>query len=167
MITSEFSVFDLVTMVAVLVLAVLYMTILLKLKPSTENKDQHKKDSLPEKRKLPPNGLVFVNSLKTKEKTSPQQRSQNQISSQKIQRPITKTIRNSTSRDKSQATPKLEVSIEKQPSGLHCAHHFGYLRKLPKNTPIPRECLGCPQVVECMITLRDEKKLVKDNVTKS
>ena len=165
MITSEFSIFDLVTMVAVLVLSVLYITILLKLKPSTENEDQHKKDSLTEKREPPPNGLIFVNSLKTKEKATPPQRTQTQINSQKIRRPLTKTARPSAPLDKSQEAPKLVVSVENRSSDSHCVHHFGYLRKLPKNTPIPSECLGCPQVVECMTTLNVAEKLVKSHVT--
>ena len=166
MITSEFSIFDLVTMVAVLVLAVLYVTILLKLKPSTENEDKHKKDLLAKKQEPPPDGLIFVNSLKTKEKAKPPQRTQTPISPQKIRQPLTKTARPSAPPDKNQEAPKPMV-VESRSSNSHCVHHFGYLRELPKNTPIPSECLGCPQVVECMTTLKVDKKLVKDYVTKS
>lgn len=165
MITSEFSIFDLVTMVAVLVLAVLYVTVLIKLKPSTENKDQRKKDLLAKKREPPPNGLIFVNSLKTKEKATPPQRTQTQISPQKIRHPLTKTARPSAPPAKSQEASQLVVSVENQSSNSHCLHHFCYLRTLPKNTPIPSECLGCPRVVECMTTLNIEKKLVKGHVT--
>jgi Ca2+/Na+ antiporter len=168
MITAEFSVFDLVTMVAVLVLAVLYVTLLLKLKPSTENNDHHKKDFLHEKRGPPPNGLIFVNSLKTKEKTTPPQRTQTPINSQKIRHPFIKTMHPSLPQDKNQETPEhVVVRAENPSSDLHCAHHFGYLIELPKNTPIPSECLGCPQVVECMTTLKVQKKLVKSHVANS
>ncbi len=31
-----------------------------------------------------------------------------------------------------------------------CVHSFGYLKDLPKNTPVPDECFGCPQVMSCM-----------------
>lgn len=31
-----------------------------------------------------------------------------------------------------------------------CHHEFGFLYDLPKNTPIPDECFGCPQIVECL-----------------
>jgi len=31
-----------------------------------------------------------------------------------------------------------------------CEHFFGYLRKRPKNTPIPDECLTCSKMVECL-----------------
>ena len=31
-----------------------------------------------------------------------------------------------------------------------CVHQFGYLKSMPKNTPIPDECFGCPKVLRCM-----------------
>ena len=31
-----------------------------------------------------------------------------------------------------------------------CAHHLGYLKRRPKNTPIPEECLTCSKMIECM-----------------
>jgi len=31
-----------------------------------------------------------------------------------------------------------------------CSHFFGYLRKIPRNTPLPDECFSCPQMVECL-----------------
>jgi len=30
-----------------------------------------------------------------------------------------------------------------------CTFKFGYLKSLPKNKPIPDECFGCPQILEC------------------
>ena len=31
-----------------------------------------------------------------------------------------------------------------------CAHHLGYLKRRPKNTPIPEECLTCSKMIDCM-----------------
>jgi len=31
-----------------------------------------------------------------------------------------------------------------------CAHHFGYLKARPKDSPIPDECLLCTEVMKCM-----------------
>jgi hypothetical protein len=48
---------------------------------------------------------------------------------------------------------KLKFQGEKKPSGKDkrdCPHFFGYVRNLPKNTPIPDDCLGCPWIVECL-----------------
>ncbi len=30
-----------------------------------------------------------------------------------------------------------------------CRYRFGYLRTLPKNAPIPDECLSCDKIIEC------------------
>jgi hypothetical protein len=30
-----------------------------------------------------------------------------------------------------------------------CTFKLGYLKSLPKNKPIPDECFGCPQILEC------------------
>lgn len=47
----------------------------------------------------------------------------------------------------------LRFQSEKKPShkeARDCPHFFGYVRNLPKNTPIPDDCLGCPWIVECL-----------------
>lgn len=152
-------------MTAIVVLAILYVTILLKLKPSTENKEHPKKDLVAEKQEPPPNGLIFVNTLKTKETTTPPQRTQTQINPQTTRHPLTKTAHPAAPQNKNQEMPKHVARPENRSPNTHCVHHFGYLRKLPRNTPIPSECLGCPQVVECLTTLKVAKKLVKSHVT--
>jgi DNA-directed RNA polymerase subunit RPC12/RpoP len=35
-------------------------------------------------------------------------------------------------------------------AGASCKHFLGYLRKRPKNTPIPDECLTCERMIECL-----------------
>lgn len=34
---------------------------------------------------------------------------------------------------------------------LKCQHFFGYLKKRPKNMPVPDTCLTCDKMVECLI----------------
>jgi hypothetical protein len=48
--------------------------------------------------------------------------------------------------------PKVQVQEEKKPvpSFRDCSHFFGFVKSLPKNTPIPDECLGCPWIVQCL-----------------
>jgi hypothetical protein len=36
-----------------------------------------------------------------------------------------------------------------------CPHKFGYLKSLRKNAPIPDECFGCPQILECLMTRKN------------
>ena len=42
---------------------------------------------------------------------------------------------------------------EKGTSG--CPHDFGYLASLPEDVPIPRECLVCPKVLDCVMKTND------------
>lgn len=37
-------------------------------------------------------------------------------------------------------------------SPAKCAHYLGFLNALPKDAPIPDECLICPKVLQCNIT---------------
>ena len=41
----------------------------------------------------------------------------------------------------------------KKEAAPECKHQFGYLRTLPKNVPIPTECLGCDRIIECRHSL--------------
>lgn len=42
-------------------------------------------------------------------------------------------------------------SLPKRPqtSSQECPHHFGYLKKLPKEVSIPDECFRCPRMTNC------------------
>ena len=39
---------------------------------------------------------------------------------------------------------------DKMEEAVACAHHLGYLKRRPKNTPIPEECLTCAKMIDCM-----------------
>jgi uncharacterized Zn-finger protein len=39
-------------------------------------------------------------------------------------------------------------------SPAKCAHYYGFLTALPKDAPIPDECLICPKVLQCNIKRR-------------
>ena len=52
--------------------------------------------------------------------------------------------------EKSKKDEPLVKPIEKEEKGSSkCPHRFGYLIKLPKNAPIPEECLTCQKLLEC------------------
>lgn len=164
----EFSITNLVVMGAIAFLAVFYVGVLLKLKPSTEKKDPYKKGVLPKKQELPSdNGPLFVETLETGEKNASHQRAQNEINLQKVRPPFIKPTSLSVLQDNSSKPPERVVISKAQSLNSHCVHHFGYLTELPKNTAIPTECLGCARAVECMTMLKVEKKVVKNHVTKS
>ncbi|MCX8153257.1 MAG: hypothetical protein N3E52_02350 [Candidatus Bathyarchaeota archaeon] len=39
---------------------------------------------------------------------------------------------------------------DKNADSITCAHHMGYLRQRPRNTPIPEECFICAKMIDCM-----------------
>lgn len=58
--------------------------------------------------------------------------------------------------EKERKDEKVPVSasqkVLKEPAkvGGGCPHFFGFLRKRPKNMPIPDECLTCNRMIECL-----------------
>ena len=36
-------------------------------------------------------------------------------------------------------------------SPAKCVHYFGFLNSIPKDAPVPDECLICPKVLQCTI----------------
>jgi DNA-directed RNA polymerase subunit RPC12/RpoP len=48
--------------------------------------------------------------------------------------------------------PEVEPHADEPKTGSDdtCKHEFGYLKKRPKNEPIPEECLICKKTIECL-----------------
>jgi len=46
--------------------------------------------------------------------------------------------------------PKTSSPTQPNAESHNCAHEFGYLKDLPRNTPVPDECFGCPKVMQCL-----------------
>jgi DNA-directed RNA polymerase subunit RPC12/RpoP len=46
-------------------------------------------------------------------------------------------------REAKRVTVKLEESV-------NCNHFIGYLKKRPKDSPFPEECLTCSKMIECL-----------------
>jgi len=167
MFPSELSTIDIALLIAITVLIILYVTLLLRLRPSAKptletptKKETHIEDEtrpkkpertitphqtirqeLSEKPKTPEKIVVSVD--KQREPKEPQ--AQTEIE-EEPQKPF-----------KFLEAPKVEeedFSVEppELPSTrpAECPHYYGYLKKLPKNVPIPDECLGCLKIVECL-----------------
>jgi len=45
----------------------------------------------------------------------------------------------------------IENAAAKLESNMECKNFFGYLKKRPKSTPIPDECLTCDKMIDCLI----------------
>jgi len=48
-------------------------------------------------------------------------------------------------RDVKKPSTKLENNVK-------CKHFLGYLKKRPKDTPFPNECLTCDKMIECLLS---------------
>ena len=67
---------------------------------------------------------------------------------------LTKVAEKRSSKSERETSPLIEkvkkaTAIEE--SGVKCMHFPGYLKKRPKNSPIPDECLICGKMVECLV----------------
>jgi DNA-directed RNA polymerase subunit RPC12/RpoP len=96
---------------------------------------------------------------------------------EEFQKPLLATISSTASAQKYFACPrcltkldivkesKVEEKREEQPSAKEkakareafskleeakCSHFLGYLKKRPRNTPIPDDCLTCEKMIECL-----------------
>jgi len=43
-----------------------------------------------------------------------------------------------------------ETEEPEEPTAPKCTHDIGYLKKRPKGTSIPDECLVCPKMIQCL-----------------
>ena len=60
-------------------------------------------------------------------------------------------LKMSTSKDSSVVLGKKQKKIESPEQLTGCPHYFGYLKKRPKNTPIPDTCLTCQKMIQCLL----------------
>jgi len=45
----------------------------------------------------------------------------------------------------------VEASETNKTGPQNCPHYLGYLKGRARNTPIPNECLTCPETIKCML----------------
>ncbi len=166
MLSFEFSAFDLVLSIGVIVLIVLFVTTLVKLNPSGENKGSKKVNAYEEEELTTPTQDFSQLDRAGLPQTFPQ--GAERTTSEKLQ-PASQVIVGAAAGGYSQESleqpsksygfrePPKNKSQEAKPApkgseDKDCLHFFGYLGGLPKNTPIPGECFGCQRIVDCLIT---------------
>ena len=51
-----------------------------------------------------------------------------------------------------EAVEELDANVAEDEGRVEagCLHQLGYLKRRPKNTPIPEECLTCSKMIDCM-----------------
>lgn len=80
--------------------------------------------------------------------------SQKQVQPRKKSELPIKSHKESLEKPKTPSKNAREKLSETAPSTNNekCLHHFGYLKNLPKNTPVPDECYGCLQMMRCLFS---------------
>ena len=133
-------------LVAITVIIILYVTLLLRLKPPTETTIKRPPKKEPST-KEPVKPLATQPELSVEEQKSPKRPTVPGKTKSAILVEISETP------EKPSEHIEAPESTEETPASARppeCPHYFGYLKKLPKNAQIPDECLGCPRLVECI-----------------
>ncbi len=161
----EFSVYDVILIAGVFVLIVLYVALLIYLKPSlrTEKPKDARLETTTQARTPPNQAEEFVEpALKPITAIEPEEYAEEMLESTGLSEAPAEV---EPSEEPRPVLPKEAPKIEKvitdeveepprqrgPPGPPGCTHYFGYLTEIPKNTPIPDGCLGCLRITECLI----------------
>jgi len=175
MLLSGFSL-DIVLIVVIPIILVFYAILLVKLKPSKEtgsppNRYTERKREQPvepkriERPTTPAEPKKITNErpanpVKTQVSVNPQENPKKpatRVESEKIV-PTQTHVETAETEEKQETKKDTEEKKsfflfgERKFEG--CSHKYGFLSSLPKNTPIPNECFGCSQIVECLRNLK-------------
>ena len=159
-----------VSLIAVIaIILAVYAIFLVKLKPtkeykSTSSRDLEKEEITVTKPKRPKKQTMTATTKKTtnEEPTSavenqeipeePDESIQTRTHVEERARALTQEIQK---RKKNKETKKSFFLFGKK-DFEGCTHKFGHLKSLPKNTPIPDECFGCPKILECLVRSKNK-----------
>lgn len=155
---------------AVAALFIAFVFVLMKLKPTTEEKQNLEPRTNVDKEK--PQTIQSPQPARTLPLLSPKPQESSVISG-KPSAPLTQTskpaspesqarpaitnppsprIENREIPRQNKSVPPPPSKAELTPTRKDCIHFYGYLHSLPKNTPIPDECFGCVKIVDCLIS---------------
>jgi len=162
MFSFDFSTTNILLIAAVVALFIVFITVLMKLNPSTETKEKAIETEIKVERqkpfqtptspiapRSPPPAKIEVPRVSEKPPVvvSPTIGGSSVQAKQETPTPTRMESREVPKPEKTVAPPKTEFASSKR----DCLHQFGYLRTLPKNAPIPDECFGCTKIVECLV----------------
>lgn len=159
--------FNIVLIVATAIIIISYAILIIKLKPSIETEpstnrylERRKSTPIEPKRLGKPTSPAETKKITSEEPASA-------VETQKAPKKLTESIQTEAHAETAEIA---ETEEEQKPKKAEeakksfllfgerdfegCPHKYGYLNSLPKNTPIPDECFGCPQIVECLRNLK-------------
>jgi hypothetical protein len=148
--------------VAIAAILVFYALLLIKLKPSKEGIEETEEDLVEFER---PMAVTETDENASEEVTQAVQEEPAEVTpTEANQTEANETEANVLNEDLKETKKKINKEEELRKSFFlfgerqfeGCPHKFGYLKSLRKNAPIPDECFGCPQILECLMTRKNK-----------
>jgi Ca2+/Na+ antiporter len=149
-----------IPLVAIAVILVFYALVLIKLKPSREYVETTENEPIKLEKPENPETPTETSSNETAENPNQEmavtvQEKPAEASQPETNMPSGEVEENEKKNDKDKELKKSFFLFgERDFEG--CPHKFGYLKSLRKNAPIPDECFGCPQILECLMTRKSK-----------
>lgn len=168
MFTIDLSILNISLMAAIAIILVFYAIFLVKLRPTKEhgfisNRDFEREEKNVGKSRRPRNQTMLIKTEKTtNEEPASTVENREEIPEKPNENVQARTHVEEQVRALAQEIQKKSKETKKsfflfgKKDFEGCSHKFGYLKSLPKNTPIPDGCFGCPQILECL--MRSKKK---------
>jgi len=163
----DLSTINILLVAAAVTLFILFITVLMKLNPSTEKRQKLEARNKMERPKPPVTSPIEPRNLPPKRIDAPRVTEKPAtVISPKIESSSlpAKSETPASTITESKEVPTLEKTVTPKKAETNnsskrdCLHQFGYLRTLPKNAPIPDECFGCPRVVECLVKAKTQEE---------
>lgn len=158
------SLLDVALMAAIVIILTSYAIFLIKLKTPIDNKSTTKKHTEKKGKKSSQTKRVEKAETPAETKKITNEESTSVVETKKIPEEPTESIQTEAHTETEENQKKKEDKDRKKSFFLFgkksfegCPHKFGHLRSLPKNTPIPDECFGCPQILECLMPSKKKK----------
>jgi chromosome segregation ATPase len=89
--------------------------------------------------------------VETKGKALDQIKSKIKVLKRRLEEPQTKQAPSPMPQMRARAKPVEEESLTRAKGYSKCGGYLGYLASFPENEPIPKECLVCPKVLDCVM----------------
>ena len=160
----EFSLYDVILIAGVFILIVLYVALLIYLKPSLQTKRSKDIGPKAKMQALTPSNQeeeAVEPALKPIATIEPGESAEEVLAStepseetevEPPEKPLPALPTEAPKIEKAGADGAENPPRQRGPPGPPgCTHYFGYLAEIPKNTPIPDGCLGCLRLTECLI----------------
>jgi len=149
---SPLTILPLVVIAAILAV---YTLLLIKLKPPEEDIETTENDSIELKKLEKPTTPTEISGNTSEEVTSAVQEEPTEASRTEVNA-LNGDVEETKKKNNKDKELKKSFFLFGEKDFEGCPHKFGYLKSLRKNAPIPDECFGCPQILECLMTRKSK-----------